>query len=38
MLGVVLIVPMMAAGKSPHVRYDPSEIDVTLDDVVGLGR
>ena len=34
---LVLIVPMMAMGKSPHVRYDPSEIDVTLDDVVGLG-
>ena len=28
---------MMAMGKSPHVRYDPSEIDVTLDDVVGIG-
>jgi ATP-dependent Zn protease len=37
MLGVVLIVPMMSAGKSPHVRYDPSEIDVTMNDVVGLG-
>src|SRR4029077_16414785 len=28
LLGVVLVVPMMSAGKSPHVRYDPSEIDV----------
>jgi cell division protease FtsH len=37
LFGVVLIVPMMAAGKSPHVRYDPSEIDVTMDDVVGIG-
>ena len=37
LLGVVMIVPMMSAGKSPHVRYDPSEIDVTMDDVVGIG-
>jgi ATP-dependent Zn protease len=37
LLGVVMIVPMMSAGKSPHVRYDPSEIDVTMNDVVGLG-
>ena len=37
LLGVVIIVPMMSAGKSPHVRYDPSEIDVTIDDVVGIG-
>src|SRR5258705_1910582 len=28
---------MMAMGKSPHVRYDASEISTTLDDVVGLG-
>ena len=25
------------AGRSPHVRYQASEIDVTFDDVVGLG-
>ncbi len=37
LLGMVIIVPMMSAGKSPHVRYDPSEIDVTMDDVVGIG-
>ncbi|HTL83578.1 MAG TPA: AAA family ATPase [Acidimicrobiia bacterium] len=36
-LGIVLVVPMMAMGKSPHIRYDPSEIEVTLDDVVGIG-
>jgi ATP-dependent Zn protease len=36
-LGIVLVVPMVAMGKSPHVRYDPSEIETTLDDVVGLG-
>ena len=37
LLGAVMIVPMMSAGKSPHIRYDPSEIDVTMNDVVGLG-
>ena len=37
LLGVIIVVPMMSAGKSPHVRYDPSEIDVTMDDVVGIG-
>jgi ATP-dependent Zn protease len=37
LLGVILVVPMMSAGKSPHVRYDPSEIDVTMEDVVGIG-
>jgi cell division protease FtsH len=37
LLGLVIIVPMMSAGKSPHVRYDPSEIDVTMEDVVGIG-
>lgn len=36
-LCIVLVVPMMAMGKSPHVRYDASEITTTLDDVVGLG-
>jgi ATP-dependent Zn protease len=36
-LMLALVVPMMAMGKSPHVRYDPSEIKTTLDDVVGLG-
>jgi len=37
LLGVIIVVPMLSAGKSPHVRYDPSEIDVTMDDVVGIG-
>jgi len=37
LLGAVIIIPMMSAGKSPHVRYDPSEIDVTMNDVVGIG-
>ncbi len=37
LIAVVLIVPLMAAGRSPHVRYAASEIDVGFDDVVGLG-
>ena len=36
-LGAVLVIPLLAAGRSPHVMYRPSEIPVTLDDVVGLG-
>src|SRR5436190_1977550 len=35
LLGFVLIVPMVGAGRSPHVLYRPSEIDVSLDDVKG---
>ena len=37
LIGCVLILPFVAAGRSPHVRYQASEIDVTFDDVVGLG-
>jgi ATP-dependent Zn protease len=37
MLGLALVVPLVGAGRSPHVLYRPSEIDVTLDDVKGLG-
>ena len=36
-LGAVLVIPLLAAGRSPHVMYRPSEIPVTLEDVVGLG-
>jgi ATP-dependent Zn protease len=35
LLSAVLIVPMLGAGRSPHVLYRPSEIDVCLDDVKG---
>ena len=35
MLGSVLVVPMLAAGRSPHVLYRPSDIEVGVDDVVG---
>ena len=37
LLGAVLIVPLLGAGRSPHVMYRPSEIDVSLDDVKGAG-
>ncbi|MDQ3106562.1 MAG: AAA family ATPase [Actinomycetota bacterium] len=31
----VILLPMLGAGRSPHVLYRASEIDVTLDDVKG---
>ncbi|HET9691899.1 MAG TPA: AAA family ATPase [Acidimicrobiales bacterium] len=34
-LVVVLALPMLGAGRSPHVLYRPEEIDVRLSDVVG---
>jgi cell division protease FtsH len=36
LVGAVMVVPMLVSGRSPHVRYRPEEIDVTLDDVKGL--
>jgi ATP-dependent Zn protease len=36
-LGSVLAVPLLAAGRSPHVLYRPEEIDIRLRDVVGAG-
>ena len=35
LLSLVLLVPMVAAGRSPHVLYRPHDIDTGLDDVVG---
>jgi cell division protease FtsH len=32
---LVMVVPMLGAGRSPHVLYRPEEIDTTLSDVVG---
>ncbi|MCC7078132.1 MAG: AAA family ATPase [Acidimicrobiia bacterium] len=37
LVGLVLLVPLLGAGRSPHVLYRPSEIDIGLDDVVGAG-
>lgn len=36
LLTIVMVVPMVMAGRSPHVLYHPSEITTTFDDVVGL--
>jgi ATP-dependent Zn protease len=36
-LGLAMLLPLMAAGRSPHVLYRPSELDVSLDDVKGAG-
>ncbi|HVE47841.1 MAG TPA: AAA family ATPase [Acidimicrobiales bacterium] len=33
----VIVLPMAGAGRSPHVLYRPSEIDISLDDVKGAG-
>jgi ATP-dependent Zn protease len=35
LVAAVMVVPMLVAGRSPHIRYRPEEIDVTLDDVKG---
>lgn len=35
-LGVAVLGPLLFAGRSPHVRYAPSEITVGFDDVVGM--
>ena len=32
-LGLVLLLPMIAAGRSPHMSFRPSEIPVGFDDV-----
>jgi ATP-dependent Zn protease len=37
LLTMVILLPMLGAGRSPHVLYRPSEIDVSLDDVKGNG-
>ncbi len=36
LLGGVLVVPMLASGRSPHVLIRPEHIDVGLSDVQGL--
>jgi ATP-dependent Zn protease len=37
LLGIVLIAPMLGNGRSPEVVYLPEQIDVSFDDVKGLG-
>jgi ATP-dependent Zn protease len=36
-LGAAVLVPMIGAGRSPHIAYRAGEIDITLDDVKGAG-
>ena len=36
-LSAVILVPMLGAGRSPHVLYRPSEITTSFDDVKGAG-
>jgi ATP-dependent Zn protease len=35
-VAALMVVPMLASGRSPHIMYRPEQIDVTLDDVKGL--
>jgi cell division protease FtsH len=32
----VMVVPMMGAGRSPHMTYAPEQIDISFDDVRGI--
>ncbi len=38
LLGVVLLAPMLANGRSPHILIPPEQIDVGFADVKGLGK
>jgi ATP-dependent Zn protease len=35
LLGAVLVIPMMGAGRSPHIMFRADEIDTSFDDVRG---
>jgi ATP-dependent Zn protease len=37
LLAVILVVPMLANARSPHVTYLPEQIDIEFSDVKGLG-
>jgi ATP-dependent Zn protease len=37
LLGAALLLPLLGAGRSPHVLYRPEELDVGLADVRGAG-
>src|SRR5687767_5455912 len=37
MFSLVMVVPLLAAGRSPHVLYRSSEIKIGMDDVRGAG-
>jgi ATP-dependent Zn protease len=36
LVAAIMVVPMLGAGRSPHIMYRPEQIDVTLEDVKGL--
>jgi ATP-dependent Zn protease len=36
LLGFAVLLPLVGAGKSPHVRFRPSEIETSFSDVVGM--
>jgi ATP-dependent Zn protease len=36
-IGLGTVMMFVGGGKSPAVRFDPSEINISLDDVVGIG-
>src|SRR5437016_10093792 len=36
LLGGALLVPLLGAGRSPHVMFRPHDIDMSLDDVKGM--
>ena len=35
LLSLVMVVPLLAAGRSPHILYRPDELTMTFDDVRG---
>jgi cell division protease FtsH len=37
LIAVVMVLPMLGQGRSPHLTWRPEQIDVGLDDVKGLG-
>jgi len=37
LIAVVMVLPMVGQGRSPHLLFRPEQIDVGLDDVKGLG-
>ncbi|TMK44004.1 MAG: AAA family ATPase [Actinobacteria bacterium] len=36
LLGGALLIPLLGAGRSPHVMFRPQDIDISLDDVKGM--
>lgn len=35
-MSIIVIGPLLGAGRSPHILYRPSELEVGLDDVMGI--